>query len=156
MFKSLQTDTIFIKCLFFQESFYERTSLLLSMQIKIQLCLWCLYCTNNTHTTHVDMDYSPCIHTNTCDNCPAHIQTHTWQPCQEALSRSILLYSFICFVMKANFWKLTLAVTSICFRHLWAMQITPMNIQTGLSLEARVLRLAYSWWRESFGPVGRR
>ena len=56
--------------------------------------------------------------------------------------------------MKANFLKLTLAVTSICFRHLRAMQIKPMNIQTGLSLEAQVLKLAYSWWRESCGPEG--
>lgn len=29
-----------------------------------------------------------------------------------------------------------------------------MNIQTGLGLEARAHRLAYSWWRESCGPVG--
>lgn len=36
------------------------------------------------------------------------------------------------------------------------MQMKPMNIQTGLSLEAQVLRLAYSWWRESCGPLGRR
>ncbi len=85
-----------------------------------------------------------------------HTHKHTtWQLCQEASSRSILLYSFICFVMKANFWKLTLAVTSICFCHLWAMQIKPMNIQTRLSVEARVLRLAYSWWRESRGPARR-
>lgn len=141
--------------MFFQrQSFYvRRTSTLF---LVIQLCLLCLYCTCNTDTTHtarIDMD-TRMLKSFSCVNCLAH--THTWQLCQEASSRSILLYSFICFVMKANFWKLTLAVTSICFRHLWAMQIKPMNIQTGLSLEAQVLRLAYSWWRESCGPSGRR
>ena len=119
----------------------------------------CPYNTDSTHTTHIEVDYAPRIHTNAWKfllrDTHTHTHTHTWQLRQEASSRSILLYSFICFVMKANFWKLTLAVTSICFRHLWAMQIEPMNIQTGLSLEARVLRLAYSWWKESCGPVRR-
>lgn len=112
-----------------------------------------LYIQYSYYTLHIHTDASKFLLQQTILH--THTQTHIWQLCQEASSRSILLYSFICFVMKANFWKLTLAVTSICFRHLWAMQMKPMNIQTGLSLEAQVLRLAYSWWRESCGPAGR-
>lgn len=102
-----------------------------------------------THTVCTDNTQTP--QSFSCINCLTH--KPTWQLCQEASSRSIPLYSFICFVTKANFWKLTLAVTSICFCHLWAMQIKRMNIQTGLSAEAQVLRLAYGWWRESCGPA---
>lgn len=83
---------------------------------------------------------------------------NTWRLHQEALSRSVLLYSFICFVMKANFWKLTLAVTSICFCHLPAMQIKPVNSQTGLSLGANILEawflLRIRWTSGTWGRGG--
>lgn len=121
-------------------------------------CLLRLYCTYNNHPADMDR-YGWCtMHTHThtlmlkslsSDNC--HTHTHTWQLCQEAPSRSILLYSFICFVMKANLVK-----SDTCRNeHLFGPSVGDANEADEYSdrthFRARVLGPAHSRWRESRG-----
>lgn len=149
--KSSLPGLLHIQLLFQRESFNDgRITLLFLVIAENKNALNYVYDACVVHTVMIHTHWVHRQHTNASKfllHQLSHTHKPTWQLCQEASSRSIPLYSFICFVTKANFWKLTLAVTSICFCHLWAMQIKRMNIQTGLSAEAQVLRLAYGWWR---------